>query len=143
MRSSKFGDEYKGRTVEQLEEDYDMIIIGFADCYRIVDQNGSVDLLKQYINRGNPVLFTHDTTSFTNSDLLANETDVLKGWWYDFNKKIRYSVGLDRYGILNNTALKKGVQLTQNTTDYNAAVKFTSKISVVSIDSSVKFSSSN
>lgn len=127
MRSSEFGDKYKGSTVEQLEKDYNMIIIGFADCYRIVDQNGSVDLLKQYINRGNPVLFTHDTTSFTNSDLLANETDVLKGWGYDFNKKIRDSVGLDRYGILNSTALKKGVQLTQNTTDYNAAVKYADK----------------
>lgn len=125
--SSEFGEEYKGWTVERLEEYYDMIIIGFADCYRIVDQNGCVDLLKQYINRGNPVLFTHDTTSFTNSDLLANETDVLKGWGYDFNKKIRDSVGLDRYGILNSTALKKGVQLTQNTTDYNAAVKYADK----------------
>lgn len=94
---------------------YDMIILGFGDCYEIKDTNGCVQGIRDYIAEGKPVLFTHDTTSFSND---ARETqDNYSGynhWGYDFNTTIRDVVGMDRYAVMNNEALKKGITLDKN-----------------------------
>ena len=56
--------------VEKMDEvckklqTYDMLVIGFGDCYDIDNTNGHLDQIKAYIQSGKPVLFSHDTTSF-------------------------------------------------------------------------------
>ena len=116
---------------------YDMLILGFADSYRFgyyyqwydVTQSqtdGHTNLytdklsgarknlavgraVRDYIESGRSVLFTHDTTSYINdmySRQQYNDDGTAEGnnngwyWGYEFNKTIRASVGLDRYGEL-------------------------------------------
>ena len=42
---------------------YDMLVIGFGDCYDIDNTNKHLDKIKAYIQSGKPVLFAHDTLS--------------------------------------------------------------------------------
>ena len=106
-------------------EDYDMLILGFGDCYDITDVNGCVVGIKEYIEAGNPILFTHDTTSFFNDDTrTVKKTNSKYIWGYDFNKIVRGVVGMDRYGVLTNEYIKKGnsIDILTNTEEYNNAV---------------------
>lgn len=92
--------------VDGYLDNFDMIVIGFADCYGITNENNCLIGIKNYINMGKPVLFTHDTTSFANDSVGTNI------WGYDFNKIIRSDVGMDRYAIIYNDALKTGETLS-------------------------------
>lgn len=49
---------------------YDMLVIGFGDCYDIDNTNNHLDKIKAYIQSGKPVLFAHDTTSFCNNKMI-------------------------------------------------------------------------
>lgn len=116
---------------------YDMLILGFADSYRFgydyrwydvseSQKDGHTNLytdklsgarknlavgraVRDYIESGRSVLFTHDTTSYINdmySRRQYNDNGTVESndngwyWGYEFNKTIRASVGLDRYGEL-------------------------------------------
>ena len=116
---------------------YDMLILGFADSYRFgyyyqwydvtqSQKDGHTNLytdqlsgarknlavgraVRDYIESGRSVLFTHDTTSYINdmnSKRQYNDNGTAESnnngwyWGYEFNKTIRASVGLDRYGEL-------------------------------------------
>lgn len=116
---------------------YDMLILGFADSYRFgyyyqhsdvteSQKDGHTNLytdklsgarknlavgraVRDYIESGRSVLFTHDTTSYINdmySRVQYNDNGTAEKnnnewyWGYEFNKTIRSSVGLDRYGEL-------------------------------------------
>ena len=68
---------------------FDMVIIGFNDMYGEIRAD-TATAITQYIDSGKSILFTHDTTSFYNTNI---------GWGYYFNTIIRDKVGLDRYGI--------------------------------------------
>lgn len=89
--------------------------------YQINNTYDALTGIRQYIQEGYPVLFTHDCTSFTN--ISTNKTAT---WGYDFNQVIRDVVGMDRYGILNNDALKRGNTINQytNSQAYNSAVAY-------------------
>lgn len=104
---------------------YNMLIIGFADAYQfgyyndynaIMYNKGNFNrniaaarAVRDYIESGRSVLFTHDNTSYVNN-LEARRVYNDKGWaeggqsywfWgYEYNKTIRTAVGLDRYGAL-------------------------------------------
>ena len=80
---------------------YDMIVLGFADTYNIPNVNDCLDAVQGFINSGKPVLVTHDCSSFINYRGAS-------AWGYDFNRMIRGQAGLDRYGVLNNWALRVG-----------------------------------
>lgn len=80
-------------------DQFDMIIIGFADCYGDLDQE-TAQAIAQFIDTGKAVLFTHDTTSFFNVER-SQATVTYKYWGYYFNQIIRDKVGLDRYGVTN------------------------------------------
>lgn len=104
---------------------YDMLVIGFGDCYDIDNTNNHLDKIKAYIQSGKPVLFAHDTTSFCNN---KNDNKYNNVWGYKFNSIIRDTVGLDRYGILSNEYLKKGNTLIKSTdSDFTKAVETAEK----------------
>lgn len=103
---------------------YDMLVIGFGDCYDIDNTNNHLDKIKAYIQSGKPVLFAHDTTSFCNN---KNDTTYNNVWGYKFNSIIRDTVGLDRYGIMSNEYLKKGNTLKSTDSDFTKAVETAEK----------------
>lgn len=96
-------------------QDYDMLIIGFADKYYDLENTyGGIDAIKMFINSGKSVLFSHDTTSYINVPENKNYTDIhlvgfsddLNGiheWGYDMNQTFRDVLGMDRYGIASGT----------------------------------------
>lgn len=117
---------YKGGS-DYLDQ-YDMLIIGFADVYREADNStGAMTAISEYVKAGRSILFTHDTTSFVNvpsGQFVAEETDgdthnltkdgngynKMTHWGYSFNTLIRGLVGMDRYGIkgVNKEILQQG-----------------------------------
>ena len=117
-------DEFKTLCKNDKVKDYDMLVIGFSDCYEIFNDSGQVDRIKEFIQSGKAVLFTHDTTSHCNNKN-TDDNDIRNNFWgYEFNTIVRDVVGMDRYGILNSSALKKGNTLKKGDADYNAAVNY-------------------
>lgn len=84
---------------------YDMIILGFGDNYTFGDSSEKeanmavAEALRDYIEAGRSVLFTHDSSSYINTDDIDDD-DYSWYWGYEFNKTMRAAVGLDRYGAL-------------------------------------------
>ena len=83
---------------------YDMLVIGFADCYEGVYDSLAYAILR-YIESDKAVLFTHDTTSLNNMPESVYKNTVgsnVSGYWgYSFNQILRPAVGLDYYGIVS------------------------------------------
>lgn len=104
----------------EIFQQYDMLIIGFADNFQlgsdydssetakslkedkqydnIPDQNMAIArAIRDYVESGKSILFTHDTSSY-----IASMESVDKNWYwgYEINRTIRAAVGLDRYGAL-------------------------------------------
>lgn len=73
-----------------FNSNYDMIIVGFADSYGGQDLNSSnlIKALKSYIQTGQSVLFTHDTTSTSIHS---------SGWGHTLDVTMRDYLGLSRY----------------------------------------------
>ena len=127
--------EYNGKGTNQAEyltflEDYDMLVLGFGDCYG-EGNSTAMSAIREYIAKGHSVLFTHDTTSFINApsskfyayDNHNRRTSLTEGgndykgvayWGYEFNSKIRNIVGMDRYGILGMTDKKEKAYTPKN-----------------------------
>lgn len=98
-------------------EEYDMLILGFADVYSDIDNsNHAVDAINYFISLGKSVLFSHDVTSFVNispkhpfkdghitgfSD--DSDLDIPKQWGYDMNSAFRNLLAMDRYGVTADT----------------------------------------
>lgn len=94
-------------SLDEYLDTFDMLILGFADCYGELDATAAAAVV-EFINNpaGKAVLFTHDTTSFVNlpfSPYPATDghTVSTSTWGYYFNTIIRDAVGLDRYGVTN------------------------------------------
>lgn len=122
-------DTFKALCKNDKVKDYDMLVIGFSDCYEIYNDSGQVDKIREFIQSGKAVLFTHDTTSLSNNKntekYWENGNEIRNNTWgYEFNTIVRDVVGMDRYGILNSSALKKGNTLTKGTADFEAAVSY-------------------
>ena len=104
-RPEEFFDEfpYENNKTKQ----YDMLIIGFADSYKIDNEKGCLEAIQGFMNSGKPVLMTHDATSSIN----YRGTGI---WNYEFTRMFRDKIGLDRYGILSNWALRVGTGADKN-----------------------------
>ena len=81
---------------------YDMIILGFEDCYGNFEMNAAL-AVTDYIATGKSLLFTHDTTSYWNNPSYSGSSSSRPGWGFWFNQVIRDKVGLDRYGATHTT----------------------------------------
>ena len=115
----------------EIFQQYDMLIIGFADNFQlgsdydsseaakslkegkeydnISDQNMAIArAIRDYVESGKSILFTHDTSSY-----IASMDSVDKNWYwgYEVNRSIRAAVGLDRYGALQNYYTKTANQI--------------------------------
>lgn len=103
--SSSSTQTFSSRT--ELLDSYDMLILGFADCYGNLGGDAASAVVS-FIGSGKSVLFTHDTTSICN--LPQNYYPTTSGstvdqgsyyWGYYFNTLVRDAVKLDRYGVTN------------------------------------------
>lgn len=93
--------------VKEFIYSYDMVIIGFDDCYRELDKESSTAIV-DYLKDNHPILYTHDTTSMSNVPQVYNSNKSQSNykstgayWGYYFNSILRDPLGLDRYGITN------------------------------------------
>ena len=117
---------HSGATVEDFYnsyyKDYDMIILGFEDCYSDIASADAVKAIDMFIASGRSVLFSHDTTSYFNVDYdtiensgyTTNKGQPYYHWGYHLNQYIRADVGMDRYGITEDelTLLKQAKATT-------------------------------
>lgn len=126
----EYANAYKEKGMPYLEA-YDMVIVGFKDMQDDIPipegantkETNPVLGLVQYIQDGNSVLFSHDTTSFVNQVIDVEQTNH-KQWGYNLNTIMRPLVGMDRYsvtlteevkdGVTVSDILKKGLGLTSN-----------------------------
>jgi len=105
---------------ENYLDNYNMVVMGFADVYLDIDNNvtsgaklqlSPLGGILKFIQDGKSVLFTHDTTSFVNvpSSNQLNYTNNISGkssqtntnvdyWGYNINSVLRSVVGMDRFG---------------------------------------------
>ncbi len=67
-------------------EDYNMIIIGFADCCTDITNEAARNAIYDFIMSGKSVLFTHDTTMY------------MYGTKHYMTSKFRDLLGMDRFG---------------------------------------------
>jgi len=96
--------------IKDFLESYDMVIIGFDDAYNELDKNSSTALVN-YLKSNHPILYTHDATSMANVPevYMANKTalncpvDNSYYYGYYFNSLLRDALGLDRYGVTDDT----------------------------------------
>lgn len=85
----------------ELYDSYDMIIIGFGDCYGLDDisnEYGAVDFLKFFAAKGKSILFTHDLTSMNNVKVDGQKLP----YGYNANRLLRDLMGMNRYGAVSN-----------------------------------------
>lgn len=81
-------------------QNYDMVMIGFIDMFDDISSEGATKALKMFIDSGRSVLFSHDTTSFVNTNkTIYNKSGHTDYWGYYLNQYIRSTVGMDRYGV--------------------------------------------
>ena len=99
---------------------YDMIVLGFEDCYGNLE-TPAANAVVDYINTGKSLLFTHDTTSYWNDPKYTGQSSNSRpGWGFWFNQVIRDKVGLDRYGATHPTYGKQvSVSGTGNNQTYS------------------------
>ena len=120
--------QYFGGTLEEELNNYDMLIVGFADAYQL-STGFNAERLKaviEYANSGKCVLFTHDNTNWYN----GTEQDSR------LNMHIRDLTGLDRYGVT--------VFRTTDQTAYgNNKIKDGENITISSVGGSTKESRQN
>ena len=121
---------------------YNMLIIGFADAYQFGYYNdyhaimydkkyfnrniAAARAVRDYIESGRSVLFTHDNTSYVNNleaRRVYNDQNWPENgqsywfWGYEYNKTIRTAVGLDRYGALKDYYAVMAKNSTYNDTE--------------------------
>lgn len=87
-----------------LTNNYDMIVLGFADCYDDIKSNDVCSAIEAFISEGKSVLFTHDTSSFVNN---IQNVSSNRQWGYQINKYFRNILGMDRFGITLSAAERK------------------------------------
>lgn len=80
-------------------ENYNMLVIGFADCYNDIRNDATLRAIEDFIASGKSVLFTHDTTSLNNlKETTGGRSRSYTDWGYHINRYFRNTLGMDRYG---------------------------------------------
>ncbi len=82
---------------DYLYENFDMLVLGFADCYNGVSDPDLIEAIDRFIDYGKAVLYTHDTSSF-----IGPSGGDFTSWGKTITQRFREDFGMDRYGALNN-----------------------------------------
>lgn len=103
-------------TQEEIMNSFDMLVLGFDDCYGELSETGAKAVKAFIANTDKAVLFSHDNASLfalPYGTLTDAKKNVYEAGWieklnltlfgYQFNKNLRDIVGLDRYGVTNET----------------------------------------
>jgi len=77
-----------------LYDNYDMLVLGFADIYDGVSDITLLNKIKEFIARGKAVLYTHDTSS----GIGKQGTGTFQVWGRTITEACRDLFGMDRYG---------------------------------------------
>lgn len=137
---SVFEEEFKAGNIDM--DEYNMLILGFADAYGEFSYNPDypddptypLGAIVKFINSGKSVLMSHDNMSFFNYESgkegivnrqKPNETvkDTQYHHAYSLNQNIRGLVGMDRYGIMLHKANKEGEPLISSILKTGASLK--------------------
>lgn len=86
---------------------YDMLILGFGDCYDAFTVKEAVEKIISYIESGKPVLLTHDLVMFRAG---AMQTQMLRNY-----------VGMDRYGCYDTAVQYNGAKVLRTAVMYTRA----------------------
>jgi hypothetical protein len=105
IKANKYAQKYAADN--SFLDDYDMLIIGFADCYgfNMSDKElvAAYQGIGDFIATGKSVLFTHDTTSYSDK---PNQGD----WAGLMNQLLGADVGFDRYGVFSSNLISAGIK---------------------------------
>ena len=87
---------------EELRK-YDMLILGFADCYMGPTSENCMVAIEKFMKSERSTLFTHDCDSYHNFDYFTYGRADTGAWhWgYLFNKHVRNFVGMDRFAVMS------------------------------------------
>ena len=99
ITSSQFDQMIEDGILDPQLLEYDMLILGFADVCSTPTTEKGMAAVKNFVESGRSVLFTHDTTSMVDEGC-SSAKDM---WGEAFTDQLRDRVGLDRYGIMGNT----------------------------------------
>lgn len=101
-------------------EMYDMMILGFNDCYQDIRDEDALDVIEDFIAAGKQTLFTHDTTSFRNYTQDAEQFSSGIYWGYNINRVFREVLGMDRFGVtrmypldINGNLMSGGISIAE------------------------------
>lgn len=78
---------------DYLYQNYDMLVLGFADMYDGVSDELLLEKIDNFIDRGKAVLYTHDTSS-----TIGRSGSSFNVWGSNVTKAYRDLFGMDRYG---------------------------------------------
>lgn len=126
-------------------DDYDMLVLGFADCYDMLsyypDESDYVTYTKKnreraeaayegihaFVKSGKSVLFTHDTTSGQGAPNTKSPDNMSGVWGAYTNEYIVPDVGMERYGVYSDLVARAGISgLTLNGTKSYAVSSYAS-----------------
>ncbi|MBE5930732.1 MAG: DUF5057 domain-containing protein [Lachnospiraceae bacterium] len=77
---------------DYLKDNYEMVILGFGDCYKGVTEEAVLNALEGFMEAGKAVLYTHDASSMIGTDDDAS-------WGKEITKRFRDRYGMDRYDV--------------------------------------------
>jgi hypothetical protein len=107
--------DYENKKLNKLAP-YSMVVFGFGDDFNGSDikNTSALNNIQDYINKGNSVLFSHDTMLYSSySDGTLHNVQYKKTNSYVLTSRFRDIVGMDRYSAsVNNSKLKYQQGLT-------------------------------
>ncbi len=83
------------RISKYLYDNYDMLVLGFADIYNGVSDPDVLKAIEDFVKKGKAVLYTHDTSSGISTE---SDNNTLPVWGRTITEAYREFFGMDRYG---------------------------------------------
>ena len=87
--------ESEGGNPDYLKDNFEMVILGFGDCYQGVTKTSVLDALEGFMDAGKAVLYTHDASSMIGT---AAENGS-ESWGDEITLRFRDRYGMDRYDV--------------------------------------------
>lgn len=83
------------RISKYLYDNYDMLVLGFADIYNGVSNPDVINAIEDFVKKGKAVLYTHDTSSGVSTE---SDNNTFAVWARTITEAYREFFGMDRYG---------------------------------------------